>query len=140
MDEQLQWLSFDRLRWLSFQALVAPAVAVVRSIPVAVVRSLSCGYRSIDSIVQSANSGTVCRSQLLWLSFNRLRWLSIAVPVSVVPVAGVCLLNASVDIDDYQKRSPVEIVLESTGSSHVIVSNRVRGKHSIQSKIGCGCR
>jgi len=49
-------------------------------------------------------------------------------------------LNASVDIDDYQKRSPVEIVLESTGNSHVIVSNRVRGKHSIQSKIGCGCR
>jgi len=65
--------------------------------------------------------------------------VSIAVPVSVVPVAGVWRLNAPVDIDDYQKRSPVEIVLESTGNSHVIVSNRVRGKHSIQSKIG-GCR
>ena len=39
------------------------------------------------------------------------------------------------DIDDYQKRSPVENVLESTGDSHVVVSNRVRGKHSIQSKL-----
>ena len=72
-------------------------------------------------------------------------------PVSVVPVcpvAGCCLVsapvsvscgssisrlrsgcNASESIDNYQKRRPVENVLESTGDSHVVVSNRVRGKH-----------
>ena len=93
VDERLQWLSFDRLRWLSFQARVAPAVAVVRSIPVAVVRS-SCGYRSIDSIVQSTPVLSVVRSSygyrsidsdgspvmsfqwLQWLLFERLQWLS----------------------------------------------------------------
>jgi len=47
---------------------------------------------------------------------------SVAVPVGV---------DASVDMDDYQKRSPVENVLESTENSRVIVSNRVHGKHSI---------
>ena len=45
-------------------------------------------------------------------------------------VAPVSRFDASVDIDDYQKRSPVENVLESTGNSHVVVSNRGRGKHS----------
>ena len=40
------------------------------------------------------------------------------------------------DMDDYQKRSSVENVLESTGDSHVVVSNRVLGKHSIQSNFG----
>ena len=48
---------------------------------------------------------------------------SVAVPVGV---------DASVDMDDYQKRSPVENVLESTENSRVIVSNRVHGKHSIR--------
>jgi len=42
--------------------------------------------------------------------------------------------DASVDIDYFQKRSPVESVLESTGFSQVIVSNQVCGKHSIGSK------
>ena len=41
-------------------------------------------------------------------------------------------VDASVDMDDYQKRSPVENVLESTENSRVIVSNRVHGKHSIR--------
>jgi len=39
-----------------------------------------------------------------------------------------------VDIDYFQKRSPVESVLGSTGISNVIVSYQVRGKHSIRSK------
>jgi len=52
--------------------------------------------------------------------------------VLLAPVAPVGV-DASVDTDDYQKRSPVdENVLESTENSRVIVSNRVHGKHSIQ--------
>ena len=55
----------------------------------------------------------------------------VAVSLLLAPVApdGV---DASVDTDDYQKRSPVENVLESTENSRVIVSNRVHGKHSIR--------
>ena len=49
----------------------------------------------------------------------------------LAPVAPVGV-DASVDTDDYQKRSPVESVLESTENSRVIVSNRVHGKHSIR--------
>ena len=55
----------------------------------------------------------------------------VAVSVLLAPVAPVGV-DASVDTDDYQKRSPVENVLESTENSRVIVSNRVHGKHSIR--------
>ena len=54
----------------------------------------------------------------------------VAVSLLLAPVAPVGV-DASVDMDDYQKRSPVENVLESTENSRVIVSNRVHGKHSI---------
>ena len=71
--------------------------------------------------------------------------------MAVVPVAPVAVslllgapvapdgVDASVDTDDYQKRSPLENVLDSTENSRVIVSNRVHGKHSIRWYIGCGC-
>ena len=42
----------------------------------------------------------------------------------------VSRFDAAVEMDDYQKRNPVENVLESTGNSHAIVSNQGRGKHS----------
>ena len=70
------------------------------------------------------------------------------VPVAPVAVSSLLLgapvapggVDASVDTDDYQKRSPVENVLDSTENSRVIVSNRVHGtKHSIRWEIGCGC-
>ena len=54
----------------------------------------------------------------------------VAVSLLLAPVAPVGV-DASVDMDDYQKRSPVENVLESTENSCVVVSNRVHGKHSI---------
>jgi len=129
--------------------VVAP-VAVVQSSPVAVVPVAPVAVvpglkRSITPAPMSPVSA-VAQLQYLWLEapvsvaylqlqYLWLQWLQylvlLAAPVSVVPVAGVCRLNASVDIDDYQKRNPVEIVLESTGNSHGIVSNRVHGKHSI---------
>jgi len=69
--------------------------------------------------------------------------------VAVVPVAPVAVslllgapvasggVDASVDTDDYQKRSPVESVLDSTENSRVIVSNRVHGKHySLVNRLG----
>ena len=62
----------------------------------------------------------------------------VAVSLLLAPVAPVGV-DASVDMDDYQKRSPVENVLESTENSRVIVSNRVHGKHSICWEIGCDC-
>ena len=57
--------------------------------------------------------------------------VSVSVCGLLAPVARPFGVDASVDTDDYQKRSPVEIVLESTENSRVIVSNRVHGKHSI---------
>ena len=69
----------------------------------------------------------------------------VARSMAVVPVAPVAVgvrgvllavapdgVDASVDTDDYQKRSPVENVLKATENSRVIVSNRVHGKHSIR--------
>jgi len=117
---------------------VAPAVAVVRSapvdVPVAPVLSIdSSGCRSIDSLrlsfqwwLQCCRSSPVAVVQglLQWLLFDRLRWLSFL-------WLQVSRFDASVDMDDYQKRSPVENVLESTENSRVIVSNRVHGKLSI---------
>jgi len=55
--------------------------------------------------------------------------VSLLLGAPVAPGGGV---DASVDTDDYQKRSPVEIVLDSTENLRVIVSNQVHGKHSIR--------
>ena len=104
------------------------------------------------AIVPGSSGSGGCRSitvavfqSLRWLSFQGLQWLLFQSrgPVAVDPVAAVAVVpvllirgssisfSASVDMDDYQKRSPVENVLGSTGDSHVVVSNRVHGKHSI---------
>ena len=92
--------------------------------------------------VAVASGSSICRSQLQYLW---LRWyLSLKAPVSGAGSSSICRswglvsCNVAVDIDDYQKRSPVESVLESTGVSHVIVSNQVRGNHSTR-LIGCKC-
>ena len=74
------------------------------------------------AVVQSTPVAVV--GLLQWLSFQ---WLQVS------------RFDASVDMDDYQKRSPVENVLESTENLRVIVSNRVHGKHSICWEIGCDC-
>jgi len=131
----LQWLLFDH----SSGCCSIDSSGGCRSItPVAIVpgSSGSGGCRSITV--------AVFRS-LRWLSFQGLQWLLFQLrgPVAVDPVAAVAVVpvlliqgfsisfSASVDMDDYQKRSPVENVLGSTGDSHVVVSNRVHGKHSI---------
>ena len=93
---------FDRLRLSIDPSNVVPVS------PVAVVRRWCC--------VPVAK----------WLLVQWLLWLLLGAPVAA---GGV---DASVDTDDYQKRSPVENVLDSTGNSRVIVSNRVHGKHSIR--------
>jgi len=105
-------------RLVQYQLSLAAPVSVAPVDPVAVLWLLYCSVVPVCTVVAVAVS---------------------VVPVSMAgvaidPVAPVLRFHASVDIDDYQKRSPVENVLESTGDLHVVVSNQVLGKHSIQSK------
>ena len=117
---------------------VAP-VAVVRSTTVAIVRSTPVAVVppvSSVAVCRSARGCSICRCQLRYLL---LQWLHQYLSQSFGNCCCSCCccccccclrFYVSVDIDNYQKRSPVENVLESTENLCVIVSNRVHGKHS----------
>ena len=106
--DRLQWLSFDRLAPVA----VVP-VAVVRSTPAVAVVPVAVvpGCCLIDSSGCRSSGSSGCRPTL------------------------EARCDGSVDIDYFQKRSPVEVVLGSTGILHVIVSNQVRGKHYSVGKL-----
>jgi len=143
---------YPRVGVVALQCYQSTPEAVVPVAPVLLIDSGGCRSITPVAIVPGSSGSGGCRSitvavfqSLRWLSFQGLQWLLFQSrgPVAVDPVAAVAVVpvlliqgssisfSASVDMDDYQKRSPVENVLGSTGDSHVVVSNRVHGKHSI---------